>query len=104
MKFARQALREFVFILLCVMVWYMVSRQLIGCSKEEFKIKTSTQYKAIGYDFAIQVINVDEKTIQVKMIWNDISPEDITCKTFLLDRRMLEQYEICQRCPNNCDD
>lgn len=86
------------------MVWYMVSRLLIGCSKEELKVETSTQYKAIGHDFAIKVVNVDETTIEVKMIWNDISPGDVTCRTFLLDRRILEQYEICQGCPNNCDD
>jgi len=86
------------------MVWYMVSRLLVGCSNDDWRVETSTQYKAIDHDFAIEVVNVDKTTIQVKMIWNDISPEDITCKTFLLDRRILEQYEICQRCPNNCDD
>jgi hypothetical protein len=82
----------------------MVSRLLVGCSKEDFKVETSTQYKAIGHDFAIKVVDVDETTIEVKMIWNDISPEDVTCKNFLLDRRILDQFEICQRCLNNCDD
>ena len=104
MKFARQTLKELFFIALCVMVWYMVSRLLIGCSNDDWKVETYTQYKAIGHDFAIEVISQDETTIEVKMIWNKISPDDVTCKTFLLDRRVLEQYEICKGCPNNCDD
>lgn len=81
---------------------------LTSCSDDEYIVdewsgKTSSQYKAIGHDFAIKVINQDESTIEVKMIWNDLKPDEVTCKSVILDRRVLAQYEICPWCPNNCD-
>lgn len=89
--------------------WFFLILLLVSCSKEEYinedwSGKTSSKYKAIGYNFAIEVISRTETTFDAKMIWNELREDEVDCEVVTLDIRILDNYEICPYCPNLCDE
>ena len=79
--------------------WFFLLLLMASCYNNH-----TDKYKAVGYNFAIEVLSRNESTIEARMIWNELKEDEVDCQVLIMDRRILSQYEPCPLCPNKCDE
>jgi len=91
------------FLTLGVMILNFTSCSKAECIDYDYSERSLNQYKAVGYNLAIEVISRGETTINARIIWNELREDEIDCEIVTLDARILEGYKVCPWCPNLCD-
>ena len=110
--------KESILYVLMFMALMMLAVGITSCStdadeyiNEEWSGKQTDKYRiaSMPYDegFGIKVLsrNPEAGTVTVRMLYNNLQkPEVLDCRAYVVDARILKDYEPCPYCRDECEE